>query len=204
MTIEIVLFDLGGVLMDFGGVGPMKALTGIETDDEMWRQWLTCEWVRTFERGGCTAPEFAAGLVHDWKLPLTAEAFLEEFETWPLSTNPGAEELVASVRATVPTGCLSNTNAAHWGRSSGQVPLLDGFDFQFLSFEIGIVKPDRALFDRVAELLPAPRDRVVFLDDNILNVDGAIDAGFVARHVRGVDGARAALVEVGVLADRSA
>jgi HAD superfamily hydrolase (TIGR01509 family) len=197
--IEVVLFDLGGVLMDFGGVDPMKALTGIETDDEMWRQWLTNEWVRTFERGGCTAPEFAAGLVDDWNLSLTAEAFLEEFETWPLSTNPGAEELVASVRAHVPTGCLSNTNAAHWGRSFGQVPLLDGFDFQFLSFEIGIVKPDRELFDRVAELLPVPASRVLFLDDNVLNVEGAREAGFVARHVKGVEEARAALVDAGVL-----
>jgi len=199
MTVDIVLFDLGGVLMDFGGLGPMKELAGIETDDEMWRRWLTCEWVRIFERGECTAAEFAVGIVRDWPLPITAEVFLDSFETWPLETNPGAEELVASVRAKMPTGCLSNTNAAHWGRSSGNEPLLDGFDFQFLSFELGIVKPDREIFDRVAELLPAPAHNVLFLDDNVLNVEGALDAGFVARHVRGVAEARAALVEVGVL-----
>jgi putative hydrolase of the HAD superfamily len=199
MSVDIVLFDLGGVLMDFGGVGPMKELSGIETDDEMWRRWLTCEWVRIFERGGCTPEEFAAGIVSDWPLPVTADVFLASFESWHLGTMPGADELVASVRATLPTGCLSNTNASHWERNFGQVPLLEGFDFTFLSFELGVVKPDREMFDRVAELLPVPPSQVLFLDDNILNVDGAVDAGFMARHVKGVDEARAALVDAGVL-----
>ena len=53
-----------------------------------------------------------------------------------------------------------------------------------------MVKPDRDLFDRVASLLPVPRDRVLFLDDNTINVEGATAAGFVASRARGVDEAR--------------
>ena len=41
--------------------------------------------------------------------------------------------------------------------------------------------------------------RVLFLDDNALNVDGAAAAGFTAIQVRGVDEARRALVAAGVL-----
>ena len=40
--IEFVLFDLGGVLVDPGGVGPMRELSRIGTDEELWARWLSC------------------------------------------------------------------------------------------------------------------------------------------------------------------
>ena len=69
--------------------------------------------------------------------------------------------------------------------------------------ELGLVKPDRAIFEAVAIRLPVPAaavGRVLFLDDNLVNVEGARACGFVARHVRGVDEARRALEADGVLA----
>lgn len=198
-SIDVVLFDLGGVLIDFGGVDPMKELAGIDSDDELWRRWLTCRWVRSFERGECSEDEFAAGMVSDWNLPVDAQTFLDAFQSWPGGPLPGADDLLRTVQESVPAGCLSNTNALHWEHHFAKWPILDSFDFRFLSFELGIVKPDRALFDRVAELLPTAADRVLFLDDNIINVEGAGAAGFVARHVRGVDEARAALIAAGVI-----
>jgi putative hydrolase of the HAD superfamily len=198
--IDIVLFDLGDVLIEFGGVDPMKELSGIEDDDELWRRWLTCRWVREFERGRCDGDAFAAGVVEDWNLEITPAEFLDSFTSWAAGVWPGAEALVADVRARMPAGCLSNTNALHWDRSAGRWPLLAGFDYHFLSHELGVLKPDREVFDRVAAQLPAPRERVLFLDDNTLNVDGAIAAGFRAVRVQGVDEARAALVAARVLA----
>src|SRR6478736_3991610 len=96
-AIDVVLFDLGGVLIDFAGVEPMKELAGITEDDELWRRWLTCRWVRSFERGECTADEFAIGMVDDWALPLTPQEFLDEFRSWPGGPLPDAAELVAEV-----------------------------------------------------------------------------------------------------------
>jgi putative hydrolase of the HAD superfamily len=200
--IEIVLFDLGGVLVDLGGVGPMKELSAIDTDDEFWDRWLTCRWVRGFERGECTADEFAAGIVEDWGLAADPSVFLEAFQDWPGRMYAGAESLVKAVHAKVPIGFLSNTNALHWDRHFGTWPILEHFDYRFLSYELGVVKPDRELFEQVAAILPAPPEHVLFLDDNLVNVNGAIDVGLVARHVRGVDGARAALAEEGVIGDR--
>jgi hypothetical protein len=40
---------------------------------------------------------------------------------------------------------------------------------------------------------------VLFLDDNVVNVDGAIAAGFPAVRVAGVSEARRALVAFGIL-----
>jgi HAD superfamily hydrolase (TIGR01509 family) len=199
--IDVVLFDLGGVLIDVGGVPPMREMSGIDSDEELWRRWLTCRWVRSFERGGCSAEDFAAGVVDDWKLSVEPAVFLDAFHKWPGGPLPGAEGLVERVRAVVPAGCLSNTNAMHWEHHFSKYPIYEQFDYRFLSFQLGIVKPDRELFDRVAELLPVAADRVLFLDDNAMNVEGATDAGFIARHTRGVDEARTALVAAGVLGE---
>ncbi len=81
--IDFVLFDLGGVLIDPGGVGPMRELSGLRSEDEVWARWLSCRWVRSFEAGRCSPEEFAAGLVDDWELELEPAAFLDEFARWP-------------------------------------------------------------------------------------------------------------------------
>ena len=112
---------------------------------------------------------------------------------------PGSSELLADVQRSVPVGCLSNTNKLHWEDQIGRWPLIDLFDYRFLSFDLGLVKPDQAIFRAVADRLPVPRDRVLFLDDNALNTDAAGEFGFLARRVCGIDEARQALVEAGVL-----
>jgi putative hydrolase of the HAD superfamily len=200
--IDFVLFDLGGVLIDPGGVGPLRALSGIGSDEELWARWLGCPWVRRFEAGACTAEEFAAGFVDDWKLSLTPAAFLEDFSRWPGGEYAGAAELVAQVRASVAMGFLSNANAFQWHEHFGRLALTSSpaFQYRFLSFELGLVKPDPEIFAVVAARLPAPKGRVLFLDDNLVNVDAAAAGGFAARRVQGPREARAALVEAGVLA----
>jgi hypothetical protein len=55
------------------------------------------------------------------------------------------------------------------------------------------------VFDHVASLLPAPRSRVLFLDDNTLNVEAAASAGFAAARVSGIVEAERELARAGVL-----
>jgi FMN phosphatase YigB (HAD superfamily) len=197
--IDLVLFDLGGVLIQPGGVAAMRELAGIDSDEALWARWLGCRWVQRFEAGGCTAEEFADGVVGDWDLALEPAAFLQEFGGWPEPPFEGALELVEAVQAKVPAGFLSNMNAFQWDTNYESIPLTRAFAFRFLSFELGLVKPDPAVFEAVADRLPVPRGRVLFLDDNLVNVEAAEGAGFASRHVRGIDAARAALVNAGVL-----
>jgi putative hydrolase of the HAD superfamily len=197
---EVVVFDLGGVLAEFGGVERMGALAGLDDVEELWRRWLTCEWVRRFERGSCSPEEFAAGVVDDWRLPLTGEAFLAEFREWLVGPLPGAEELVRQTRAAAgPVAVLSNTNQVHWEAGAGRWPLVGMFDRSFLSFEMGMVKPDLEIFDRVVADMDVAPEQVLFLDDNRINVDAARAAGLQAERAVGVSGARAALTAAGVL-----
>lgn len=198
--IEVVLFDLGGVLVDVSGASSLRALAGIESEDALWRRWIEDPWVRRFERGRCSAKDFAAGLVEAWGLAVGAEVFLEAFASWPIGPMAGAADLVREVGERVGVGCLSNTNVLHFHSSFSHWAILAAFDFRFLSFELGLVKPDAELFDRVEQALDVARDRVLFLDDNPINVEGARSSGFAATLARGVAQARHALVEAGVLA----
>jgi putative hydrolase of the HAD superfamily len=196
---EMVVFDLGGVLLQMQGVPVMRRLTGISSDEELWSRWLTCTWVRRFESGSCSADSFAQGVVDDWRLPISPTAFLEEFRSWPTGPLPGAESLVREAMARVPVACFSNINALHWNDHLMEWPLVRLFEARFLSFEIGSLKPDLQAFDHLARAISPSPDRVLFLDDNIANIDGALASGFSAVRVSGVAEARQALVAAGVL-----
>jgi FMN phosphatase YigB (HAD superfamily) len=198
-VIDLVLFDLGGVLIELGGVASLQELAAVVSEEEVWHRWLASPWVRRFERGDCSAAEFSVGVVAEWGIAMSPERFLEIFRHWPIGPFAGAPELIAEVRRSVPIGCLSNTNVLHWDHQSSQWPMLVEFDFTFLSFELGLVKPDQEVFRAVADRLPVSPDRVLYLDDVALNSDAARSFGFRSEQVRGVDEVRQSLVRFGVL-----
>ena len=204
-TIDLVVFDLGGVLMELSGVAEMGRLTGIHSEEtgihseeQIWARWLSCEWVRRFERGRCSIEEFSSGIVADWGLDTDAEAFTENFSSWLVGPFPGATELVRQVGSRCTTACLSNSNEAHWRRLS-RWGVLTWFDHLFFSHEMDRIKPDRDAFEHVVAATGCPADRILFLDDNRMNVEAAQAVGWRAERVPGVAEARQALVEHGLL-----
>ena len=199
-SIDVVLFDLGGVLIELGGAEELGRLVGEPSEDELWRRWLSCPWVRRFERGRCEAEEFSVGMIESWGIDLSPDAFLEAFTAWPKGLYPGAEELVAGLGRHVRTACLSNTNRLHteleWSSGSSVSSL---FDACFFSHEIGLVKPDREAFDHAVAGLASPAESILFLDDNQINVDAARAAGLRAERAKGPVEARTALAAHGIL-----
>ena len=87
----------------------------------------------------------------------------------------------------------------HWKHQTASWPVLDRFDFKFLSFELGLAKPDQAIFRTVADLLPFRRERILYLDDVAVNSDAARSFGFRSERVQGLTEVRKVLAEVGVL-----
>jgi putative hydrolase of the HAD superfamily len=193
VSVEAVVFDLGGVLAEFNGVATMRELARIESDEELWRRWLGCEWVRRFERGQCAPEAFADGMVGEWQLPMTGAEFLATFGDWVQHPYDGAEELVAETSERVCVAMLSNMNAVHWDAAVSGWPLIKHFDHVFTSFQLGLIKPDAEVFHHVVDALGIEADQVFFIDDNQINVDGALAAGLRAEVVRGVAEARAAV-----------
>ncbi len=66
-------------------------------------------------------------------------------------------------------------------------------------YQVGKLKPDGDYFLHIVERVDADPARVLFVDDNAINVEGARAAGLNAHVVRGPDDFRARLVALGAL-----
>jgi putative hydrolase of the HAD superfamily len=197
---DVILFDLGGVLIELAGIDRMLELCGHAfSTDELWARWLASAGVREFVTGRADAAAFGAAMLAEFGLSITAAQFLEEFTIWPKGVFPGSFELLEQLAASYRLACLSNTNALHWPRVCGEMGLERYFQKSFASHRVGMLKPDLEIFQHVTEQLGCPSARILFLDDNQLNVAAARTAGMVARRVAGLAEVRAALVELGVL-----
>ncbi len=200
VDISVVLFDMGGVLVKLGSLPDLLG-AGIEAE-QFWPRWLSSPAVRRFERGLCSPHEFARAAVADLELAITADTFLANFARFPQGLYPGAAELIAELTAGN-GGCeisvLSNTNQLHWDTQPDAALLQGLFARPYLSYRLGQVKPDEALYHLVLEDLGRPADEVLFLDDNQINVDGARRVGMRAEAVKGPAEARSALDRHGLL-----
>ena len=199
MSIQCVVFDLGGVIVELGGVRDFGDMINEPDDTRVWERWLSSRWVRDYERGRCSTEAFARGLVEEFELACSAGEFVERFLRWPRGLIDGAEELVEVLASRVAVACLSNTNELHWRHQTDAPRLAELFPTRFLSHQLGLIKPDREIFDHVVGALALPANSILFFDDNQLNVDGALAAGLCAERVQGPAATRAQLVRHGLL-----
>jgi putative hydrolase of the HAD superfamily len=197
-AIEVVLFDVGGILIRMAGLDVWKRLTGQTDEAEIWRRWLHCPVVKAFERGHCSIDEFARRMIVAHDLPVGAEEFMDSFRAWPGGLLEGARELVEDVTEHVRTGCFSNTNEVHWTEPCNQV-VHNLFELHFLSHEMGYVKPDAEAFHHVTETLECPPGAIFFIDDNIINVDAARTCGLQAHVAKGPEETRRVLADHGLM-----
>jgi glucose-1-phosphatase len=203
--IEVVVFDLGGVLVELHGMSTMLGwLDNRLSADEFWSLWLSSPVVRQFESGRATPDEFADQIIRDLALPVGKPEFLAAFTSWAAGLYPGALELVRSVPQRFKRVTLCNTSVLHWPRLMTEFELEHAFDHHFASHLTGRIKPDAEAFDHVVETLGSRPSAVFFLDDNALNVDAAKRSGMNAVRVRGPVEARHALIEAGIVARNTA
>ena len=197
---QVLLFDLGGVLVEWIGIGRVAELCRGQYDPEAVRKfWLESHVVRDFERGRCTEQEFATGVIAGLDLAIGPDGVLTEFASWVRAPLPGAVELLDSLHGRFVLACLSNTNATHWHRIRDEFGFSSRLDHAFLSHELGLMKPDPDCYERVLRDLGRPAASVAFFDDNPECVEGARRAGMLARLVRGIEELKSALAEIGCL-----
>ena len=200
--VRVVLFDVGGVLVQLSGVSTVLGWVADRwTPVELWHRWLHSPAVRAFETGRCDADTFAAELVAELELGVAPTAFLESFAGWPTGLYPGTHELIARIPGHVTRALLSNSNSLHWPRVEDEFGLGALFEHRFVSHLTGRIKPDRDAFDHVIGTLGCDPASVFFLDDNLLNVEAAHAAGLQGAVVRGIEEAEHALRHAGVISN---
>ena len=192
-TITAVIFDMGGVLVDLGPLNELFGSTPDLTTDEFLSQWLASPAVRSFERGQCSPEDFADELIVELNLSIGAAEFLDRFAAWPKGLMAGAAQMVAGLKNRVDTAVLSNTSALHWQTQVDAAKIQALFDRRYLSFEMGLGKPDPEIFNVAISDLDRPASEVLFLDDNQINVDAARALGITAELTRGVTAANEVL-----------
>jgi len=112
-----------------------------------------------------------------------------------------AASVLPRIRRGVRTCVVSNTNALHW---DGVLRVWDvdrRVDALALSFEVGAVKPEPALFRAALAALDAEAPRAVFADDRSELVDAARRLGIDAFVVDGPGALADGLARRGLLAD---
>ena len=199
---QAMLFDLGGVLIDWPGIaGLVDIARGEFTVEEARQRWLHSQWVREHETGACSTAQFARGVVAEFDLPVTAEEFLTAYNSWLKGPFSGAVALLHELSASFHLACLSNISQLHWERlldDARSRNMIGKFRHRFVSFEMGRMKPDRCVFDHVLEYMPFAPERIAFFDDNRECVDMARSLGLRAFEVRGVAAIRSALASMGI------
>jgi 2-haloacid dehalogenase len=201
---EVVVFDLGGVLVDWHPDHLYRVL--IPDDDDraaFYRDVLTSEWNRELDLGR----PFAEGVRElAERHPDHAMLIRAYHERW-LEMMPGeladsllvVEELAA---ADVPLYALTNWSAETWHHAEERFAWLDLFDGIVVSGREGVGKPDEAAFRLLLDRYGLEAVRCVFVDDSAANVEAARRYGL--HGVRFVDALslRDELCAVGVLPSR--
>ena len=195
--IKYVVFDVGGVLVELTGADKFIEWTGNKYQHkyEFYHAWITSAVVQKFERGHCSKEFFVDAIIEEMQLPVSADLFVQEFTSWPNGLLDGIADLLKQVKINRPIACLSNTNELHWPNQKDADFLNTIFDQMFLSYQMGMVKPDEEIYHCMVEQIGLPPEQILFLDDNQINVDGAAEAGITARQARGYHEVKSTLAE---------
>jgi epoxide hydrolase-like predicted phosphatase len=199
VPITAVAFDLGGVITRtaLGGVDryadelglPAGSLSGYFRGDPLMARLEIGEITsREFFRYVCVDAEARHGRRIDIRR-LAAAA--EEGQV----LDPAMLELVSEVHASCATALVTNNVAEAGWRGGFPFEL---FDVVLDSSEIGVRKPDPAVYEALLGRLARPAAEVVFVDDFAENLAPAAALGLATVLFTGIDDCRAALTGIGV------
>lgn len=189
------------LLLDFGGVcllNPVelhekaRRLLGLADDtltwlgpldpstDELWQRMVTADGVTEREYWAIRASE--VGEAAGRELSLTDYMTMLYDPPTPEVIRPEATRTVrAALAAEFGVSILTNDMRAFHGRDWEMgIELLQIVDHIVDCSDTDILKPDPRAFERAEEIIGVPAERMLFVDDQPGNVQGAIEAGLQA------------------------
>lgn len=193
-SIKNIVFDLGDVIINIDVPRTAQAfasLTGRELD-EVIQIFRDGEVFSRFETGKLDAGAFRLYLRQllgrtDWE-------DLQLDTAWnSLLLDIPAEriELIKKLNGQYRLFLLSNTSSIHveavnkiLQQATGVGRLDDLFEKVYLSYEMGVMKPHKAIYEMMLEDAGLKAEETLFLDDNADNIRGAAEVGIQTIHVR--------------------
>jgi 2-haloacid dehalogenase len=198
---SIVVFDLGGVLIDWD---PRHLYRKLLADEAAMEHFLatvcTHEWNRRQDAGR----SFAEGArllkaEHPDKAELI-DAYCARFDEMIAGPIAGTVEILAELRArgSLLYG-LTNWSAETYAPARERFAFLQWFRGILVSGDVGVIKPDPQIFKLLIERFDIDPQRAVYIDDVEANVAASRPFGIHAIHFTTPTALREELVALGLL-----
>ena len=183
VRVEAVVFDIGGVLLDWDPRHLYEQLIPDEQElDRFLGEICTLEWNGIFDAGtsfddGCRAlaeqhPQHEE-LIHAWKRQ-------DDMIRGELA---GTRAVVDRLHAAgVPLYLLTNMPGDVFEARRARFDVFSRFDGAVVSGVEGLLKPDPRIFELVLERFALDPTTTLFVDDALRNVEAAAAVGFVTHH----------------------
>jgi putative hydrolase of the HAD superfamily len=134
-----------------------------------------------------------------WDEGRVHELWAADFRSW-LSVNPGTVDVLADLRAGgTPLALLSNAGP-DFGSYFRHGPLRDFFSAFYVSGELGLIKPQAAIYQHALDDLAITPAEAVFIDNRAPNVAGAEALGITGHVFTDADRLREFLTSLAVSA----
>ncbi len=199
--VHALLFDLGGVVIDFDFDGAFQLWASrAGCDPRLIAERFTLDdSYEQHERGEVPASTYFAALRHSLGIDLSEGDFIEGWNNVYLGPVPGISEVLSIAQRHLPLFAFTNSNPTHksvWEHFYASE--LRPFQTIFVSSDLGARKPDPEAFLLVARRMGFEPGEVLFFDDTPGNVDGARAAGMQSVLVGSISDVRGALSRIGL------
>ena len=179
---HIVVFDLGGVLIDWN---PRHLYRKLIDDPVAMEEFLatvcTPAWNEQQDAGRPFA-EAVALLCR--RFPRKSALITAYFERWGEmlgGAHDGSVEILRRLKsAGLPLYAVTNWSAETFPIAQARFDFLDWFDGIVVSGEVGVIKPDHRIFEILCERHSFQADEAVFIDDSAKNIAAAREFGMHA------------------------
>ncbi|MBQ2857591.1 MAG: HAD family phosphatase [Bacteroidaceae bacterium] len=189
-NIKNIVFDLGGVLINLDFERAFKAFKKAGfVDIESQLQSFSREGIfDQFELGEISEDEFRSAIKERANVMLTDQEIDDMWNLILMDIPREKLELILNLRGKYMVYLLSNTNKTHWDYTCQNAfnyhgfRVEDYFEETFLSFEMHLAKPDKAIFEKMLNDANLIAEETLFIDDSEANCRAAEELGIHAHH----------------------
>lgn len=191
-TFDAILFDFGNVIIDIDFELMFQGLAaGSGKSVDVVRQRLSDNQVfRRYESGFFDDAEFYEVIRQTIGYPFNNGEIKKIWNSMLLQIPPNRIELLRYLNTKFPVYLLSNTNPIHisWCNNYlqekfGINSVNDLFKKAYLSYELGMWKPDEVIYEHVLTDANCEASQMLFFDDNEANIESARKVGLQAIHI---------------------
>ncbi len=184
-NISTIIFDLGGVIMDIDVKKTLNAFSGLGLQNvhEFFGHGFAASFFSDHEAGRISDEKFIQEIKNLLGGDVPDEAVIDAWNALLLRFPPERIRLLKELKNKYRLFLFSNTNAIHQEkfseiyRQAFPGELDDHFEKAYYSHVLGQRKPDLAGFEQIIDENRLDPKQTLFVDDALMNVEGAIKAG---------------------------